>query len=145
MSCDQTFKNKPYTGDSTNSYQVTIAADNGAPTAQDSTVANVTFAPQSGVNVAVNRLGPREVMLKAVFTGAGAALADVTAIMWQWDSDAGEWYASNMVPLRGVDAVSATGGSMAKVDTDPNSRLGYIEIDGLDGDEDIVVIVTKVS
>lgn len=145
MSCNQTFKNKPYTGTSDNDYQVTIAADNGAPTAGDSSVANVTFAPQSGVNDAVNRLGPREVALKAVFAGAGAALADVTAILWSWDKDSEEWYASNMVPLRGVDAIAATGGSLAIVNTDPNSRLGYVEIDGLDGDEDILVIVTKVS
>jgi hypothetical protein len=126
-------------------FELTIAADNGAPTAGDSSVANVTLAPISGLRANVNRFGPKEVMIKARFTGAGAALADVTAIFWQWDKDSSQWYATNMVPLRGVDAVSATGGSMAKVETDPNSRLGYIEIDGLDGDEDIVVVVTKVS
>lgn len=142
---NQTFKSKPYTGSSSDDYQVTIAADNGAPTAGDSSVANVTFAPQSGVNVAVNRLGPSEVALKAVFEGVGAPTADVTAILWMWDNDSEEWYASSMVPLRGVDTVSATGGSMAIVSTDPNSRLGYIEIDGLDADEDVLVIVTKVS
>ncbi len=143
MSCNQTYINKPYTG-TASPWELTIAADNGAPTAGDSSVANVTFAPQSGVNVAVNRLGPREVMIKSRFTGAGAALADVTAILWLWDKDSSQWYASNMVPLRGVDAISATGGSMAKVDMDPNARLGYIEIDGLDADEDAVLIVTRV-
>ena len=126
-------------------YELTIAADNGAPTANDASVYNVLLAPVSGVRSNVNRFGPLEVMIKAVFTGAGAALADVTAIFWQWDADTEEWYATNMVPLRGVDAVSATGGSMAKVETDPNSRLGYIEIDGLDGDEDVVLVVTKVQ
>ena len=94
-------------------YELTIAADNGAPTANDASVYNVLLAPVSGVRSNVNRFGPLEVMIKAVFTGAGAALADVTAIFWQWDVDTEEWYATNMVPLRGVDAVSATGGSSA--------------------------------
>lgn len=140
----QTFRHKPYTGDSSN-YEITIAADNGAPTAGDSSVANVTFAPSTGVSSAQNRIGPKEVMIKARFIGAGAATADVTAILWLWDADVSQWHASNMVVLRGVDAISATGGSMAKVDNDPNARLGYIEIDGLDADEDAVLVVTKVS
>jgi hypothetical protein len=137
---------KPYlVGTAFTGYELTIAADNGAPTAQDASVYNVRLAPLDGVRSNVNRFGPLEVMIKATFTGAGAALADVTAIFWQWDATVEEWYATNMVPLRGVDAVSATGGSMAKVETDPNSRRGYIEIDGLDADEDVVLVVTKVQ
>ena len=126
-------------------YELTIAADNGAPTAATRTDHNVVFSPASNISSAANRIGPREIMIKARFTGAGAALADVTAILWAYDEDADQWHATNMVPLRGVDAVSATGGSMAKVDFDPNVKVGYIEIDGLDGDEAAVLMVTKVA
>lgn len=147
MSCDQTFKSKPYTGDSTSNYEVTITADNGVPTAGDSTVANVTFAPQSGVNVAVNRLGPREVMIKGRFTGTAAATADCQVALWQWDSDSSQWYATNCVTIAGTTVVtgSLTKGSMGKVDTDPNSRLGYLEVTGIAANQDIVLMVTKVQ
>ena len=142
-----TAAHKPYLVDpfTAGTFELTIAADNGVPTAKTASVYNVRLAPLSGVVANVNRFGPLKVMIKAHFTGAGAALADVTAIFWQWDADVEEWYATNMVPLRGVDAVSATGGSMAVVETDPNSRRGYIEINDLDGDEAVVLTVTKVA
>lgn len=141
----QTFRGKPFAVVPASAlFELTIAADNGAPTAADGSVANVIFAPTTGINATENRFGPREVMVKARFTGAGAAGAAVTAVLWQFDEDSGQWYGSNMVPLRGVDALAVTGGSMAKVDVDPNTRRAYIEIDGLDGDEDAVLVVTKV-
>lgn len=138
-----TFMHKPYTGTAATKYEVAIAADNGAPTAGDSSVANVTFAPLTGVRSSVNRIGPRKLVISGRFSGAGAALANVTAILWLWSLYSEQWYPSNKVALRGVDAVAATGGGMANVDSNPNARLGYIEIDGLDDDEDIHVIVEK--
>lgn len=145
MSSNPTFLHKPYTGDADDSYEIEITADNGAPTAEDVSVATVNIAPTTGTNAQMNRFGPRSVAISARFTGAGAALADVTAIYWQWSKWSEQWYPSNKVPLRGVDAVSATGGASANVDCNPNARKGYVEIDGLDGDEDVFVIVEKRS
>ncbi len=137
---------KPYAVvPASDTFELSLSTNNGVPTAQDASVYNVLLAPLSGVRANVNRFGPLEVMIKAVFTGAGAAAADINAIFWQWDDDTSEWYATNKVPLRGVSAVSATGGSMAKVETDPNSRRGYIQITDLDGDEVAVLVVTKVK
>jgi hypothetical protein len=126
-------------------FELTIAADNGAPTAADRTVHNVVFAPTTGINASENRQGAKKIMVAARFTGVGAPLADVTGIMWGYNEDSGQWYPSNMFPLRGVDAVSATGGAMATVDWNPAYRVGYIEIDGLDADEDAVLVFTKVE
>jgi hypothetical protein len=141
-----TFRHKPYAVvPASTAYKLTIAADNGAPTAQTRSVHNVVFAPTSGINAVENRQGPKKVQISATFTGVGAALADVTAILWGYDEDSDEWYGSNMVPLRGVDAISATGGSIGHVDWNPAYRVGYCEIDGLDADEDAVLVFTKVE
>jgi len=147
MSYEQTAKSKPCTGTSATDYKVTITDDNGVPTAGDSTVANVTFAPQTGVNAQVNRQGPTEVMVKGTFTGTDAANADCQVALWQWDEDSEEWYATNCVTIAGTAVVtgSLTKGSMGKVDTDPNSRLGYLEVTGLIANQDIELIVTKVK
>lgn len=145
MSANPTFLHKPYTGTKATNYEEEIAADNGAPTAGDVSVATVNIAPLTGVNAQMNRFGPRSVAISARFSGAGAATADVTAIYWQWSAWSSQWYPSNKVPLRGVDAVSATGGASANVDCNPNARKGYVEIDGLDGDEDVFVVVEKRS
>ncbi len=134
-------RHKPYTGTSATNWEVAIAADNGAPSAVGD--ANVTFAPVSGVSSAVNRIGPESVMIKGRFTGAGAAAADITVILWLWDADAEQWHACNAVPIEAV--VSLTAGHVAVVDTDPNARLGYLEVQGLDGDEDAVLMVVKRS
>lgn len=147
MSCTDTFKAKPYTGTSATDYKVTITADNGVPTAGTSSVSNVTFAPQSGVNVAVNRRGPEKVMIKGTFTGTAAATADCQVALWQWDKDSEEWYATNAVTIAGTSVVtgSLTKGSMGLVETDPNSRLGYLEVTGLVANQDIELVVTKVK
>jgi hypothetical protein len=143
MSCDQTFKNLPYTGTASSNYEVTITADNAVPTAVGD--ANVTFAPQTGVNAAVNRLGPREVMIKGRFTGTAAATADCVVALWLWDKDAEQWHKSNGVPIGGTTTIagSLTKGSMGKVDSDPNARLGYLQVSGIVANQDIVLMVTK--
>jgi hypothetical protein len=138
--------NKPYTGTAATNYEVTITADNAVPTAVGD--ANVTFAPQSGVNVAVNRIGPREVMIKGRFTGTDAVNADCVVALWLWDKDAEQWHKTNGVPIAGTTVIagSLTKGSMGKVDNDPNARLGYLQVSGLSGGaaaQTIVLMVTK--
>lgn len=142
-----TFTTLPYTGTAATDYKVTITDDNGVPTAGDSSVSNVTFAPQSGVNVTVNRQGPTEVMIKGTFTGTDAANADCQVALWQWDAKSEEWYATNCVTIAGTAVVtgSLTKGSMGKVETDPSSRLGYLEVTGLIVNQDIELVVTKVK
>lgn len=139
---------KPYlVGTAFTGYELTITADNGVPTAGDASVYNVRLAPLDGVRANVNRFGPEEVMIKGRFTGTAAATADCQVALWQWDADSEQWYATNCVTIGGTTTVSGslTKGSMGKVETDPNSRRGYLEVTGLAANQDIVLMVTKVK
>lgn len=139
---------KPYAVVPTSAlFELTILADNGVPTAGDSSVHNVILNPQSGVRSNVNRFGPLEAMIKGRFTGSAAATADCQVALWQWDKDTSQWYATNSVSIGGETTVSGslTKGSMGKVDMDPNSTLGYLEVTGIIADQDIVLVVTKVK
>jgi hypothetical protein len=139
---------KPYlVGTAFTGYELTITADNGVPTAGDGSVYNVRLAPLSGVRANVNRFGPKKVMIKGRFTGTAAATADCQVALWQWDADSEQWYATNCVTIAGTTVVSGslTKGSMGQVDTDPNSRRGYLEVTGLAANQDIVLMVTKVE
>ena len=128
-------------------FELTITDDNGVPTAATRSVYNVLLAPLSGVRANVNRFGPTEVMIKGRFTGTDAANANCQVALWQWDRDSGQWYVTNSVTIAGTTVVSGslTKGSMGKVETDPNSRAGYLEVTGLIANQDIVLMVTKVK
>ncbi len=139
---------KPYlVGTAFTGYKLTIAADNGVPTAADASVYNVKLAPLSGVRANVNRFGPLEVMIEGYFTGTAKATADCQVALWQWNDTTEQWYATNAVTIAGTAVVtgSLTKGSMGKIETNPSSRRGYLEVTGLIADQDIVLTVTKVQ
>lgn len=137
------YRVKPFTS---TVYELTITDDNSPPTAEDGSVYNVRIAPLSGVRANVNRFGPREVMIEGVFTGTDATNADCQVTFWQWNATTEQWYCPNSVTIAGttVTAGSLTKGSMGKVETNPNSRRGFLEVTGLQANQDIVLTVTKV-
>jgi hypothetical protein len=138
-------RHKPYTGRDDSTYIETIAADNGVPTAGDSTVAHFSFTPTTGPESATKQLAPRVVDISAVFGGVGAAAADITVSLWQFDPYTEQWYGTNTAPLVAPAIIGATAGSIARVDCDPNRPLAYLQVVGLDGDETVSLCVTKVE
>lgn len=142
---------KPYlVGTAFTGYELTITADNGVPTEATASAYNVRTAPLDGVRANVNRFGPEEVMIEGYFTGTDKANADCQVAFWQWNDTTEQWYATNCVTIAGTAVVSGslTKGSMGKVETNPSSRRGYIEVTGLSGGaaaQTAVITVTKVK
>jgi hypothetical protein len=121
------YRHYPLTGDS-DDYEVQITAANGDPTDGSADDANVTFASQTGTEVAKVRRGPRELMIKARFTGSSKATAEWTCRYWCYDAYAAVWHCTATFLLVHPDAGSSTKGSVAIVDNDPNASHGYIEV-----------------
>lgn len=133
-----TIRHKPYTDT-----ELDIAADNSAPTVVGD--ANVQYAPTTGVSSAQNRIGPKKIILKARFSGVGAAAASIVVNYRMWDPWAEVYHSVAEFTLVGESLLSDTLGAVAVLDHDPNISLAHIQVTGLDGDEDAHFVVNRVE
>ncbi len=142
---------KPYlVGSAFTGYELTIATDNGIPTAKTLSDYNVRMTPLSGTRATVNRYGAKKVMVEGHFTGTDKVNADCQVQLWTWNAETEEWHATNANTIGGTTVVSGslTKGSQFEVSVNPMHRQGYIQVTGLSGGasaQTAVITVTKVE